>query len=123
MRWGSDVRFLTGSEAWRRCRGGEDDPARFGIQDMHGLWFIAGDVVRDLAALNKVELLPWDVWGVMDTTTGEVEDERTVLMDDVAQAVVEGSPDDWRRLYQRDGLRVPDNVTSQRFQRQVSLHA
>ena len=33
--------------------------------DMGGLWFIAGNVVRDVAALNNMEMLPWDVWGAM----------------------------------------------------------
>ena len=32
---------------------------------MHGLWFIAGNVIRDIAALNNHEMLPWDVWGAM----------------------------------------------------------
>jgi hypothetical protein len=26
---------------------------------------MAASVIRDLAALNKVETLPWDVWGAM----------------------------------------------------------
>lgn len=29
-------KFLTGAEAWLRCREGQDDPDRFGIDDMHG---------------------------------------------------------------------------------------
>ena len=33
---------------------------------MHGLWFIAGNVIRDVAALNNREMLPWDVWGAHD---------------------------------------------------------
>ncbi len=32
---------------------------------MHGLWFIASNLVRDVAALNNREMLPWDVWGIM----------------------------------------------------------
>jgi len=32
---------------------------------MNGLGFIRGDLVRDLAALNKTEMLPWDCWGVI----------------------------------------------------------
>ena len=32
---------------------------------MHGLWFIAGNVIRDVAALNDHVMLPWDVWGAM----------------------------------------------------------
>lgn len=41
------------------------DPARFGINvaDIHRLWYVAQNLIRDLAALNRVEMLPWDVWG------------------------------------------------------------
>ena len=28
-------------------------------------WFVAGNVMRDFAALNNMEMLPWDVWGAM----------------------------------------------------------
>ena len=55
--------FLTAGEAWLRCRAGDEDPAAFGIWDLRGLWFVSGNVKLDLAALNKVELLPWDLWG------------------------------------------------------------
>jgi hypothetical protein len=59
--------FIVGGEAWSGCRSGRFDPARFGLTTIQecGLWFVCGDLVRDVAALNKVELLPWDVWGVM----------------------------------------------------------
>lgn len=58
-------RFLIAGDAWQKCRRGEADPEAFGIFDMHGLWFIAGNLVRDLLSLNKIELLPWDIWPVM----------------------------------------------------------
>lgn len=114
-------RFLSGSEAWQRCRRGEDDPARFGIADMRGSWFVAGNVIRDLAALNKVEPLPWDTWGMMDPTVGAVDDERTAVLDEVAAVVVDGTSEEWRDLYERDGLRVPATVTSHRSQRDVQV--
>ena len=57
--------FLVAGDAWTLCRSGKEDPAKFGILDMHGLWFIAGNLVRDAAALNKREMLPWDVWGIL----------------------------------------------------------
>ena len=38
---------------------------KFGIMDIQGLWFIAHNVLLDFAALNKVEMLPWDDWGPM----------------------------------------------------------
>ena len=55
--------FLVAGDAWQLCRGGKADPGAFGILDMHGLWFIAGNVIRDVAALNNHEMLPWDVLG------------------------------------------------------------
>ena len=57
--------FLIAGDAWTVCRSGRRDAQNFGILDMHGLWFIAGNLVRDLAALNNREMLPWDVWGAM----------------------------------------------------------
>ncbi len=60
-------RFITGADAWRRCRDGRADPMTFGIHDMHGLWFVRGDLVRDFLALNRVDLLPWDHGWVIST--------------------------------------------------------
>jgi hypothetical protein len=57
--------FIVGGKAWQMCRTGEQDPDKFGIFDMHGLGFVRGDFVRDVASLNKMELLPWDCWGVI----------------------------------------------------------
>ncbi len=53
-------RFITAGDAWQMCRQGKADPQEFGIFDMHGWWFIWGNVARDFLALSKVELLPWD---------------------------------------------------------------
>lgn len=53
-------RFLVAGEAWQRCRAGETDPDAFGIFDMHGWWFIQGNLLRDLLSLARLELLPWD---------------------------------------------------------------
>src|SRR2546425_155790 len=48
-------RFLIAGDAWTRYRAGEADASKFGIivGDLRGLWFIAGNLVRDVAALNK----------------------------------------------------------------------
>lgn len=52
--------FIVAGAAWQMCRRGEAQPEEFGIFDMHGWWFIWGNVVRELLAFNKVEILPWD---------------------------------------------------------------
>ena len=65
-------RFLVAGEGWLRCRKGEADPKTFGVSvlGLMGLWMVRGNVVRDLAALNKAEVLPWDAWGVGDGGPG-----------------------------------------------------
>jgi hypothetical protein len=107
--------FLTAAEAWRRCRAGEADPALFGISfvDLFGLWFVAGNLVRDLAALNKVEMLPWDLWGAQPRPGERLEADRLSFFDEVARITLD--PDatyhELRRRYDRDAsLRVPRTV-------------
>jgi hypothetical protein len=58
--------FVIGGRAWQLCRNKQADPDHFGILDLHGLWFVRGDLVRDVASLNGVELLPWDCWGIIE---------------------------------------------------------
>jgi hypothetical protein len=65
--------FVVAGDAWSACRCGRADPSSFGILDMHGLWFIAGNLVRDVAALNNREMLPWDVWGAMRRQDSELD--------------------------------------------------
>lgn len=53
--------FMTGGQAWQKCRSEEADPLSFGIEgDMWGLWMVRHNLLRDLLALNKYELVPWD---------------------------------------------------------------
>jgi hypothetical protein len=110
-----DDRFVVAGRAWRRCRAGDADPAHFGIFDMHGLWFVRGNVVRDLAALNRMEMLPWDDWGMVlrlgESEDGPAEDVR--LIDTVAElthGAVE-SFEDVRALYDGEAeLCIPGQV-------------
>ena len=59
--------FLAGPDAWRLIRAHGADPHTFGFSPLKlsGSWFVAGAVVRDRAALDGVETLPWDVWDPM----------------------------------------------------------
>jgi hypothetical protein len=79
-------RFLTGGEAWRRCRAGEADPDTFGIhpedKEIRGWWLVRDKLVQDLAALNRVEMLCWDAWGMMRGK--EISDEDSRLLDRIA---------------------------------------
>jgi hypothetical protein len=115
-------RFLTGGEAWQLCRAGRADPERFGILDFWGAWFVRDDAIRDLAALNKMELLPWDAWGLMTRADRIGQDAADRLTDEVANVTVAGSWRDVRRLYEsNDLLRVPGTVFSHRASATVTL--
>ncbi|MDP2376843.1 transglutaminase domain-containing protein [Reyranella sp.] len=66
-------KFLVAGDAWTLCRGGKADPQAFGVLSMFGLWFIASNVIRDVAALNNREMLPWDVWGAMTQVDADID--------------------------------------------------
>lgn len=76
--------FLVPASAWQRCRAGEADAATFGTinGDLHGLWFIAGNLVKDLAALNKTEMLQWDVWSGMPRPNNTMQNKKTLAFFD-----------------------------------------
>jgi hypothetical protein len=107
--------FVTGGQAWALCRAGQADPDSFGVADLRGLWFIRGDLGRDVAALNKVELLPWDCWGIIDARDDELTDADMAALDHMAQLTSADVPDLDRvhALYAQDARwRVPTIIRS-----------
>ncbi len=107
--------FLPGGKAWQMCRAGQANPDKFGILDMHGLWFVRGDLVRDVAALNKMELLPWDGWGLIEEEAQNISAEENAFLDRVAELTQGDVPqfDAVRALYASDErLRVPPVIKS-----------
>jgi len=76
--------FLPAGRAWQLCRTGQADPDHFGIFDMHGMWFIRGNLLRDMASLNKVEMLPWDGWGLIKKQEEALSAEDMALLDKVS---------------------------------------
>jgi hypothetical protein len=103
-------RFLPAGAAWLRCQAGQEDGDRFGILDMWGQWFIPGNIARDLAALNKVEMLPWDGWG--ELAGADPPPRGDPYVDEIAALTVSNDHAAIRRRYQTDdSLRVPPRVT------------
>jgi hypothetical protein len=101
--------FVVAGDAWSLCRGGRADPSAFGILDMHGLWFIASNIVRDIAALNNREMLPWDIWGAMRRQDSELDFDFFDRL-----AVVSRQPDahvdELSVLYSDERVTVPGTV-------------
>ena len=78
--------FLVAGDAWLRCRAGLADPGKFGISQMDeaGYWWIAANLVRDVAALNNMEMLPWDMWGEMLRPDQEPDEAQAAFFDQLA---------------------------------------
>jgi hypothetical protein len=104
--------FVIAFDAWKRYREGRDDPMRYGIFKMRGAWFIAGNVMRDAAALNNMEMLPWDVWGGMADEKTPMTGDQLAFTDHLADLT--SDPDAnfeaLRTIYQDPRLKVPPAV-------------
>jgi hypothetical protein len=84
--------FLTGSEAWRKCRNGEDDFKNYGTyqEGLDGEWFVRDNMIRDIFCLNKIEPLPWDCWGTMGKQNNRIDEPEHLLLDKMASALSVG---------------------------------
>lgn len=112
-------RFLTAPRAWQLARSGAVDPERFVISPdlelptTRGLPQLRRNLVRDLAAMNKTEMLLWEDWGMQDSRTPPEPGELTAL-DELAALTGQPDPplDDLRSAYRHPEFVVPDTVTS-----------
>lgn len=108
-------RFIVAGQAWQMCRSGRTEENKFGLSYIgeSGLWWVAGNLVRDLAALNRMELLPWDVWGLMPEPGDEFPEAKKVLLDRVAEITLANDRafGELRETYEStEALRVPQRV-------------
>ena len=85
------VEFVTAGHAWQAWRRGDIDAGRFGLFAIneHGPHWIAGNLRLDLASLNKVEMLPWDVWGSGWRPGEHPTEAQLALFDAVAELTVD----------------------------------
>jgi len=96
--------FIVGGAAWMMCRSGQADPDQFGIFDMKGMDFVKGNIIRDVASLNKVELLPWDCWGLIFSDNASLPPDDLSLLDRLADLTRADVPDFdlVRKMYESD---------------------
>ncbi len=96
--------FIIGGQAWQMIRSGQAHPDHFGIFDWHGQWFAQDNLVRDFLSLNKIELLPWDGWGLMAGPEDVVSAADLSLLDRMAALTIDPDPafDDIRAMYAGD---------------------
>lgn len=77
-------RFMFSWYAWRMYRSDAADPAQFGHGDTTGPWFIQVNLARDLLALGKREISPWDAWRDAHGADRILTDEAMSLCDQIA---------------------------------------
>jgi hypothetical protein len=117
--------FIVAADAWKMCRDGRADPGLFGLSILNeaGLWWVAQNLVRDLASLNRIEMLPWDVWGIMPEPTDELSGDEITLLDRVAELIVAGDTmlPELRAIYGDQRLQLPAAVFNASRQKQEAI--
>ncbi len=110
------TQFLPAGKAWQMCRIWRTDPRRFGQHYAgRGLYHVASQLVRDLAALNKVEMLADDSWGLARTAFDYLWESDLRLLDRAARLTLAGNEafPELRALYDLEPrLRVPAVVNT-----------
>ena len=98
--------FVTAGHAWQAWRSGNLDADRCGLSavDEHGAHWIAGNLRLDFASLNKVEMLPWDVWGARWEPGDQPPDDSLTCFDSIAALTVDPEANfaGLRRRYDND---------------------
>jgi hypothetical protein len=108
-------KFVVAGQAWIAYRKGELDGDKCGLPGIpgeSGPWWIAANLIRDVASLANMELLPWDVWGRIPEPEDTIDADLTALLDDLAALTAD--PDtaaEARARYEADDrIRVPEQV-------------
>jgi len=98
--------FITAAQTWAQCRAGRAKSGTFGHNRKARGWnFMRGSLLHDLCALNKIEVLPWDLW--WDITKADDKDltaDDRGWMDDIAAKInnLDGTFEEVRGAYQDD---------------------
>jgi hypothetical protein len=82
---------------------------------LRGWPYIAHNAIHDLAALNKTEMILWDVWGIQQGHDGgPIPEADAKLLDEVCALTADPATpvQVLAGLAQREELRVPQVVTS-----------
>ena len=82
------------------------DPDDFGTyRDLKGLWFIRDNMIRDLLCLNKIEVFPWDYWGIMSGKRSDPSRDELAALDRIAEVTQAEDPSlsEVRALYETVG--------------------
>jgi hypothetical protein len=109
--------FLVGADAWAAARTGDIDPARLVVSPdldvpfLRGLPYARHNLVLDLAALNKHEMILWDLWGDLDDDA-VLAPEAVARADELAEVLADADLEQLRVLFEAEDVRVPPVIRS-----------
>jgi excinuclease ABC subunit A len=85
--------FITAGQAWLDCRSGEAKSGNFGHnRKARGIGYIRGSLLQEVTALNKVEVLPWDIWWDLGSKSEDALTlEEKSLLDRLAELTTAGN--------------------------------
>jgi hypothetical protein len=109
-------RFLVGPDAWRALRSATLDPASVVVSPdlvepfLRGFPYARHNLALDLAAINKHEMLLWDVWGSMnlDPAVSSADAARA----DAVAAIDPGDTAALQAAFAAGDFRVPSVIRS-----------
>jgi hypothetical protein len=113
--------FITADAAWRGVSSGALDPQQFGYApDVRGAWCVRWEVVRDFAALNKREMLTFDIWGINASNAHDaaLSSDDAALLDQITALLSDERRQfpTLRSIYETDArLRVPPVIRSEPY--------
>ena len=87
---------------------------------------MAASVIRDAAALCKMELLPWDVWGAQPQPDWSPQADELAFFDRLAalNSDPDTSLDELQSMFETDArVRVPPKVFNALTKREESVRA
>lgn len=99
--------FILAGQAWQQYRAGALDVSRVGLSSKgpRGLAFIRSGLLRDMAALNKVELLTQDEWDIPSAQSEQgIAEADLALLDLAAELSLAGNDAfaDLRQVFEDD---------------------
>ncbi|WP_329052059.1 transglutaminase-like domain-containing protein [Amycolatopsis sp. NBC_01488] len=109
--------FLVGADAWAAARSGDIEPARLVVSPdldvpfLRGLPYARHNLVLDLAALNKQEMILWDVWGDL-SDEAPLTPAAVARADELAEVLADADLEQLRVLFEAEDLRVPPVIRS-----------
>lgn len=117
--------FWPAGRAWLTVRAGEADLEDFDAPGKEGDRFLHGNVVRDVLALNKVELLPGDARGIMHRAVQALTDAELDWLDEMAtlSAAVHAAFDQLRAHFDADPRLAPLKTWAPVHEEDLSHHA